>query len=157
MFIFSINIQISWKESGNTLGDIPKERERKGDKKKRKRRYWDTAWYRESRRQHWILTHGIAETSTCLTISNKEKWDSKCLESHIGISLKFINVNWHPNPWFQIMLNHTWHPHSSAAKKREMKPPPCVHKRCDLTQQWPDYASNNPNKKDIFYWHLGRS
>lgn len=37
MFISSTNIQISWRESGNTLGDIPKERERKGDRKKKGR------------------------------------------------------------------------------------------------------------------------
>lgn len=36
MFMSSTNIQISWRESGNTLGDIPKERERKGDRKKKK-------------------------------------------------------------------------------------------------------------------------
>lgn len=35
MFLSSTNIQISWRESGNTLGDIPKERERKGNKKKK--------------------------------------------------------------------------------------------------------------------------
>lgn len=35
MFISSTNIQISWRESGNTLGDIPKERERKGHRKKK--------------------------------------------------------------------------------------------------------------------------
>lgn len=37
MFISSTNIQISWRESGNTLGDIPKERERKGNRKKKRK------------------------------------------------------------------------------------------------------------------------
>lgn len=36
MFISSTNIQISWRESGNTLGDIPKERKKRRQEKKRK-------------------------------------------------------------------------------------------------------------------------